>query len=158
MTAAATERLRELVESCPERELPPLSEELVRTLDLPKNLPGELTISEVADALGISAHTLRYYERIGLVEVARDPAGRRVYRADALARVMFVTRLRMSDMPIRDIQRYLRLVHQGEQTVPERLALMQAHRESIRRRLEELHAALAVIDYKIATYGGTCSP
>lgn len=57
-------------------------------------------------------------------------------------------------MSIRDIARYLALVSQGEASIPVRLALMQAHRESIRRRLRELQAALAVIDYKIATYGG----
>jgi DNA-binding transcriptional MerR regulator len=64
----------------------------------------------------------------------------------------------MSDMPIRDIARYLALVNQGEATVPARLALMQAHRTAIQRRLQDLRAALAVIDYKIVTYGGHCSP
>ena len=157
MTAAA-ERLRELVDSCDGPDLPPLSEELVRTLDLPADLPTELAIGEVAQATGVSAHTLRYYERIGLVEVGRDASGRRVYDSAALARVVFVNRLRASDMSIRDIARYLTLVGQGEASVPARLALMQAHRESIVRRLRELQAALAVIDYKIATYGGRCSP
>jgi DNA-binding transcriptional MerR regulator len=155
---ATTERLRELVDSCDAADLPPLSVELVRTLDLPADPPTELAISEVAEATGVSAHTLRYYERIGLVEVDRDTGGRRVYDPEALARVVFVTRLRSSDMPIRDIARYLALVSQGEASIPARLALMQAHRESIRRRLRELQAALAVIDYKIATYGGSCAP
>jgi DNA-binding transcriptional MerR regulator len=155
---AATERLLELVDSRDAPDLPPLSAELVRTLDLPEDLPAELAIGDVAEATGVSAHTLRYYERIGLVEVGRDAGGRRVYDRQALARVVFVTRLRMSDMPIRDIARYLALVRQGEASVPARLALMRAHRESIQRRLHELQAALAVIDYKIATYGGNCSP
>ncbi|MGH3966454.1 MAG: MerR family transcriptional regulator [Pseudonocardiaceae bacterium] len=155
---AATDRLRELGNFYDAPDLPSLSAELVRTLDLPADLPAELVIGEVAEATGVSAHTLRYYERIGLVEVGRDAGGRRVYDPEALARVVFVTRLRMSDMPIRDIARYLALVRQGEASVPARLALMQAHRESIQRRLQELQAALAVIDYKIATYGGACSP
>jgi hypothetical protein len=99
MTAAA-ERLRELVDSCDGPDLPPLSEELVRTLDLPADLPTELAIGEVAQATGVSAHTLRYYERIGLVEVDRDAGGRRTHDSEALAGVIFVTRLRMSDMPI----------------------------------------------------------
>lgn len=110
----ATERLRELVDSYTAPDLPPLSVELVRCLDLPADLPAELAIGEVAEAIGVSAHTLRYYERIGLVEVGRDAGGRRVYDPEALARVVFVTRLRMSDMPIRDIARYLALVRQGE--------------------------------------------
>jgi DNA-binding transcriptional MerR regulator len=155
---AATQRLRELVDSYDAPDLPPLSGELVRWLDLPADLPADLAIGDVAEVTGVSAHTLRYYERAGLVEVGRDAGGRRVYDREALARVVFVTRLRMSDMPIRDIARYLALVSQGEASVPARLALMQAHRQSIQRRLQELQTALAVIDYKIVTYGGSCSP
>ncbi|MGH3769750.1 MAG: MerR family transcriptional regulator [Pseudonocardiaceae bacterium] len=153
-----TETLRGLVDSHEAADLPPLSSVLVRCLELPADLPADLAIGEVAEITGVSAHTLRYYERIGLVEVGRDTGGRRVYDSDALARVVFVTRLRSSDMPIRDIARYLALVGQGEPTVPARLALMQAHRASIQTRLRDLEAALAVIDYKIVTYGGHCSP
>lgn len=129
---------------------------MVRCLGLMADLPGELTIAEVAEASGISAHTLRYYERIGLVEVGRDNAGHRRYDRDALARVVFVTRLRASDMPIRTIRRYVELVRRGSVTEPERLALMQDHRATIQRRLQEMQAALAVIDYKIDAYGGSC--
>jgi len=154
---AVTERL-DLVESPASPDLPPLSQALVCLLDLPANLPAELTIAQVAAVTGVSAHTLRYYERIGLVEVGRDPAGHRRYDRDALARVVFVARLRMSDMPIQVIRRYVALVKQGPTTEPERLALMQAHRAAIIQRTRELQAALAVIDYKITTYGGTCAP
>ena len=155
---AATERLRELVDSHDPADLPPLAQELVCTLELPAVLPTELTIAQVAETAGVSAHTLRYYERIGLVEVGRDASGHRRYDRDALAQVVFVTRLRMSDMPIRVIRRYVELVRLGEGTEPERLALMQAHRASVMRRLQDLQAALAVIDYKITTYGGACAP
>ncbi len=155
---AAVERLRELENSYETPDLPSLSDGLVRTLDLPANLPARLTIAQVAELVGVSVHALRYYERIGLVEVGRDAAGHRVYDRDALSRVVFVARLRMSDMPIQDIARYVDLVNRGDATVPERLALMQAHRAAIMRRLQKLRAALAVIDYKITTYGGDCSP
>ncbi|MGH3752575.1 MAG: MerR family transcriptional regulator [Pseudonocardiaceae bacterium] len=154
----ATEQLRELVDCLDSADLPPLSSALVRSLDLPADAPAELAIGEVAELTGVSAHTLRYYERAGLVEVGRDAGGRRVYDSEALARVIFVTRLRSSDMPIRDIARYLALVGQGEDSVPARLALMQSHRAAIQHRIQELHEALAVIDYKIATYGGHCAP
>ncbi|MGH7881479.1 MAG: MerR family transcriptional regulator [Candidatus Dormibacteraceae bacterium] len=158
MTTATTERLRTLADTFDVPDLPELSEELVRSLDLPADLANEMAISEVAAVTGVSAHTLRYYERIGLVDVARDTGGRRVYDSQALARVVFLTRLRMSDMPIRDITHYIDLVRQGEPTVSERLALLQKHRESIRQRLLDLQAALAVVDYKITTYGGHCAP
>jgi DNA-binding transcriptional MerR regulator len=139
-------------------ELPPLDPELLRLLDLPDDLPDELTIAEVASVTGLTAHTLRYYERIGLVEVARDACGYRVYGREALARVVFVTRLRLSDMPISTISQYVELVNQGEQTAPERLAVMQEHRAMIQSRIREMSAALALTEYKIATYGGHCAP
>jgi hypothetical protein len=68
----------------------------------------------------------------------------------------------LSDMPIHVITRYVELVKQGESTTPVsmtgRLELVRAHRATIVRRSQELQAALAVVDYKITTYGGNCSP
>jgi len=157
--SVVTERLRELVAGLgPDATgtLPPLSDELVRGLELFADVAEHLGIAEVAELTGITAHTLRYYERIGLVDVARDAAGRRVYDRDALGRVVFITRLRSSDMPIAVIVRYIELVNQGPGTEPARLAILQAHREDVLARLRELQTALAVVDYKITTYGGAC--
>ena len=136
----------------------PLDPELLRLLDLPDDLPEKLSIAEAAEVTGLTAHTLRYYERIGLVSVGRDDAGYRSYDRKALARVVFITRLRLSDMPISTISHYLDLVEQGEHTAPQRLVLMEEHRSMIQRRLRELQAALAVTDYKITTYGGNATP
>lgn len=154
----AIDALRELARYYPAPELPPLSQALVDCLQLPPGQPAELDIAQVAAVTGISAHALRYYERIGLVDVDRDTAGRRVYDRDALARVVFITRLRASDMPIRTIARYVELVNEGPHTEPQRLALLQTHRAAISDRLQELQASLAIVDYKIATYGGACAP
>lgn len=157
---AVTERLRTLVAEHARggATLPPLSEELVRCLDLPDTVAEDLPIAEVSALTGVTPDTLRYYERIGLVEVARDRGGRRSYSREALARVVFISRLRMSDMPIRDIARYVALVDQGGATVGARLDLLMAHRAAIQARMADLQWALAVIDYKITTYGGECSP
>jgi DNA-binding transcriptional MerR regulator len=155
-----TDRLRELVDAAEPladgTALPPLTEELVRGLALPADLPDHLPIARVAELTGVTAHTLRYYERIGLVDVERDTAGRRVYDRDALGRVVFITRLRSSDMPIRTVSRYVALVKAGPHTEADRLALLTEHRARVDARLRELQAALAVVDYKIATYGGAC--
>lgn len=158
--SAATDHLRCLVQEhgADGTVLRPLSEELVATLDLPSDLGDAMPIAQVVDLTGVTAHTLRYYERAGLVSVARDAAGRRAYDREALGRIMFVTRLRMSDMPIRDIRRYIALVDRGPATVPERLEILHAHRESVQSQMADLQWALAVIDYKITTYGGNCSP
>jgi len=117
-----------------------------------------LTIAEMAERTGVSVHTLRYYERIGLLTVARGAAGHRVYGAGDFARVVFLNRLRMTGMPIRELRRYVALVGEGEQTVPERLAMLIAHREAVRAQLAELQFALATVEFKIAAYGGDCAP
>jgi len=130
----------------------PIDLQLLGLLELPSDLPERLSIAEAAEATGLTAHTLRYYERIGLVAVDRDESGYRSYDQRALSRIVFVTRLRASDMPIGTISHYLDLVDQGPGTEPERLAIMQAHRAAILRRLHDLQSALAVTDYKIAAY------
>ncbi|MHB8296437.1 MAG: MerR family transcriptional regulator [Acidimicrobiales bacterium] len=158
MTTAMAERLTQLGTSMQVPEPPPLSAELIGAFDVALPAGEVLTIKEAAELTGVSAHTLRYYERAGLVEVARDSSGCRAYDRQALARLVFVTRLRLSDMSIRAIAHYLDLVRLGDSTVPERLAFMQAHRHSIRQRLCDLQAALAVVEYKIETYGGHCQP
>jgi DNA-binding transcriptional MerR regulator len=117
-----------------------------------------LTIAEMAERTGVSAHTLRYYERIGLLSVARDAAGHRVYGAGDYARVVFLNRLRMTGMPIRDLQRYVALVADGETSVPERREMMLAHRDAIRAQIQELVFALETVEFKIAAYGGHPEP
>ncbi|MEU8205665.1 MerR family transcriptional regulator [Streptosporangium sp. NPDC049046] len=117
-----------------------------------------MTITEVADLLDMSPHTLRYYERIGLVEVARDAGGHRSYDAKTVRRLVFLTRMRLSGMAIRDLQHYVRLADEGDDTVPERLDLLLEHRDTIRRQLRELTLSLAATEYKIATYGGHAGP
>ena len=117
-----------------------------------------LTIAEMARRSGVTAHTLRYYERIGLLDVDRGPSGHRVYDERDFARVVFLSRLRMTGMPIRELQRYVALVGEGEATVPERLAMLLAHRESVRAQLAELQFALETVEFKIAAYGGHCEP
>ncbi|HEY4571807.1 MAG TPA: MerR family transcriptional regulator [Kribbella sp.] len=139
-------------------ELEPIDPDLLCLLELPDDLPEHLSIAEAAELTGLTAHTLRYYERIGLVDVRRDAAGYRSYDRRAMARIVFISRLRASGMSIGTISHYLELVHQGEHTAPRRLALMQEHRASIQRQLRELQLALAVTDYKINVYGGTATP
>lgn len=134
--------------------LPALTPELVGLLDVPAEVPDRLSIAGVSELTGVSTYTLRYWERIGLLTVGRNRARRRVYDRDGLAQVLFIRRLRLSEMPIETIRRYVALVNAGEHTVDQRLELMRAHRAEVRRRLEGLQAALTVLDHKIASYGG----
>jgi DNA-binding transcriptional MerR regulator len=116
------------------------------------------SIAEVAEKTGVSAHTLRYYERVGLLDVGRHTSGHRRFAGHDVHRVVFIGRLRATAMPIREIQRYFVLVAGGPATEDERLALLQAHRATVRARLRELEAALGAIEHKIARYGGSCAP
>jgi DNA-binding transcriptional MerR regulator len=115
-----------------------------------------LTIAEVVERTGLSHDTLRYYEKEGLVIPPRDDAGRRRYRDIDVRRVTFLTYMRRSEMPIRDLKRYVALVEEGPSTEAERLAIMEAHRDAVLARRAELDKALDVIEYKIAAYGGAC--
>lgn len=133
----------------------PLSVEAIHRLADLAGVPESMTIAEVADVLDISPHTLRYYERAGLVEVARDGNGHRVYDAEAVRRLVFLTRMRLSGMPMRDLQHYVSLVDAGGHTAPERLDMLLEHRDTIRRRIRELTLSLTAVEYKIATYGGS---
>lgn len=132
----------------------PMSVEVIHRLADTEQVDEPMTIAEVADLLDISAHTLRYYERAGLVQVGRDSAGHRLYSGEAVRRLVFLTRMRLSGMAMRDLQHYVELVDAGDTTVPERLDMLIEHRDTIRRQLRELTLSLAATEYKIATYGG----
>nr|WP_229844835.1 MerR family transcriptional regulator [Streptomyces cinnamoneus] len=111
------------------------------------------TISEVAAYTGLSAHTLRWYERIGLMpHVDRSHTGQRRYTSRDLDWLDLVGRLRLTGMPVADMVRYAELVRQGEETFAERERLLSAHRDDVRRRIAELRSTLDVLDYKIEIY------
>jgi DNA-binding transcriptional MerR regulator len=112
-----------------------------------------MTISEAAAASGTSAHTLRYYERVGLLEpVERAGSGHRRYGEEDLERIRFVGYLRNTGMPIRQIREYFELVRQGESTIPARLAVLERHREAVRAQLEQGRTYLEAIERKIRLY------
>ena len=113
-----------------------------------------LGIAEVVERTGLTAHTLRYYERDGLLlgDVDRDAGGRRRYTDRDLEWIETVTRLRATGMPIRDVKRYAALVRAGAGTEAERLQLLRAHRARVQRELDETAAHLAAIDHKIGWY------
>jgi len=116
-------------------------------------VPIEITIAEAAERSGLSAHTLRYYERIGLIHpVGRGENGHRRYGRDDIEWLEFLIKLRTTDMPIRQMVEYAELVRKGPQTASRRRAMLEAHREALRERIEELEETAGVIDRKIETY------
>jgi len=115
-----------------------------------------LSIAEAARRTGVSVHTLRYYERAGLVitSVHRNHSGRRRYQQEDLNWISICTKLRATGMPIRTIRRYAQLVSAGPGNEEERLALLEAHRADVTARLAEIEESLKLIDRKIGVYRG----
>jgi DNA-binding transcriptional MerR regulator len=115
-----------------------------------------VSIAEAARRTGVSVHTLRYYERAGLVvtTVDRTAGGRRRYHKLDLDWITVCTRLRATGMPIRSIRRYALLVAAGPGNEQERLALLVAHRADVSARLAEIQESLRLIDHKIDVYQG----
>jgi DNA-binding transcriptional MerR regulator len=118
--------------------------------------PEGVSIAEAARRSGVSVHTLRYYERAGLVvsPVDRTSGGRRRYRHIDLRWIKICTKLRATGMPIKSIRRYAELVAAGPGNEQERLELLEAHRAEVLARLAELQENLEVIDHKIDVYRG----
>ena len=119
--------------------------------------PEGVTIAEAARRTGVSVHTLRYYERAGLVvtPVDRTRSGRRRYRELDLKWIIICTKLRATGMPIAGIRRYAELVAAGPGNEQERLALLEAHRADVLAKLAEIQENLKTIDYKIEVYRGS---
>ena len=115
-----------------------------------------VSIAEAASRTGVSVHTLRYYERAGLVvtSVGRNAAGRRRYRQLDLDWIKVCTRLRATGMPIRAIRRYAELVSAGRGNEQERLALLENHRAEVVAKIAELNENLQLIDHKLDVYRG----
>ena len=115
-----------------------------------------LSIAEAAEQTGLTAHTLRYYERDGLMlaTVDRSPSGHRRYSDRDLTWIEMITRLRSTGMPMRDVRRYAALVRDGDGNEAERLDLLKAHRDRVERQLAEVSGHLRAIDHKIGLYEG----
>jgi DNA-binding transcriptional MerR regulator len=126
------------------------------TESVPSDVGPGLSIAEAARRSGVSAHTLRYYERVGLAvtPVDRTPGGRRRYQRLDLEWITICTRLRATGMPIKSIRRYAQLIAAGRGNEPERLALLESHRADVIAKLADIEDNLRVIDHKIDVYRG----
>ncbi|HKG25908.1 MAG TPA: MerR family transcriptional regulator [Thermomicrobiales bacterium] len=113
----------------------------------------DVSAQQAAKRTGLSVHTLRYYERAGLIpRVSRAANSHRRYSELDLEWIAFVAHMREAGMAIADIRRYTELVLQGETTVSRRLELLEAHRTRLADQIAQLGACLAILDGKIAGY------
>ena len=119
-----------------------------------RSQPDTLTISDAARVTGLSAHTLRYYERTGLMldRVSRAESTHRRYSEDDIRWIVLLTKMRGTGMPIRLMREYAELVREGEGNEAERLELLETHRREVLEQLHEVTRNLEAIDYKIRFY------
>ena len=110
------------------------------------------SIGEAAEKCGLSQHTLRWYERIGLLgAIERGSDGRRRFSDGDLDWLSLLTKLRATGMPVRDMQRYAQLVRSGAGQA-ERVELLKKHRDEVRRALASQRECLKLLDAKIGHY------
>ncbi|MGA8669953.1 MAG: MerR family transcriptional regulator [Terracidiphilus sp.] len=111
------------------------------------------TIRSMAERCGMTAHTLRYYERVGLIQpVGRARNGHRRYSEADEAWLHFLHCMRATSMPIREMQRYAELRELGDATSLERRKILEDHQTGIAEQIVELQRAHALLTHKIANY------
>lgn len=118
-------------------------------------MTASLTIQQTAEACGLSVHTLRYYERIGLIKpIPRRSNGHRLYRAEDLNWIAFLLRLRATGMSIGEMQRYAQLREQGDlpASLAERKAMLVEHTAAVEAEVKAMQETLAYLHQKIALY------
>lgn len=117
------------------------------------------TIQAAAAELGVSPHTLRYYDREGLLDVPRTGSGDRRYSDREIGMLRFLLHLRGTGMGMAGLRAYMALVRAGEHTAPHRRALLVRHEQEVQARLAALQADLSAIRTKIARYdAAVCAP
>lgn len=112
-----------------------------------------LSIGELSRLSGLSTHTIRFYESVGVLKPAgRAANGHRRYHSDDILWLEFVLRLKVAGMPLAEIKQYAHLREQGETTLHPRLAMLKRHRERLAAKIDELSNCADVLDEKIGVY------
>lgn len=112
-----------------------------------------MKIAEVSQKFDLSVDTLRYYERVGLIEpVKRNSGGIREYSEDDLHRVEFIKCMRSAGLSIEVLIEYVRLLDQGDGTVEARKQILEEQRALLLDRMKQLQETLNLLDYKISIY------
>lgn len=112
-----------------------------------------MKIAEVSKRYAISADTLRYYERVGLLRhVPRTESGVRDYAEADCQRIEFVKCMRDAGMPIEALSEYLQLFEQGDETAPRRKEILMEQRDLLQQRIAAMQQGLDRLNAKIDTY------
>ena len=112
-----------------------------------------MKIAEVSEKYGLSADTLRYYERVGLLpSVTRTESGIREFSEVDIKRVEFIKCMRSAGVPVEVLTEYIALVQKGDSTIVARKAILSEQRELLKARMQEMQKTLDLLSYKIDIY------
>ena len=109
----------------------------------------QYTISQMSELFGIKPHTLRFYEKEGILKPERTESGIRVYSEEMKAQMEMAMCLKSTGMPLKDIRRYFDLVKAGDSTLEQRLEIFTEHRRRVLGEIEILQKNLSKIEHKI---------
>lgn len=112
-----------------------------------------MRINEASEASGLSADTIRYYEREGILPpIHRDQSGHRSFSQENVDWMIVLHWLRKTGMPMDVMSHYATLVHAGDHTIPERKSILREHGELLAARRAELDQCDELLAYKLAAY------
>jgi DNA-binding transcriptional MerR regulator len=109
-------------------------------------------IGEFSKKFDISIDTLRYYEKIGLIYPERDSVNKRIYSEKDIEWLKFIMRLKETNMPIKQIQYYSKLRYEGDNTIQERLELLNEHMNRLKTEKEKIEENMLHLEEKITIY------
>lgn len=111
------------------------------------------TIRQVAEKMGVTVPTLRYYDKEGLMPfIDKKPDGTRVFKDEDFKGLEIITCMKNSGMPIKDIKKYMDLCQEGDSTLQERLEIFFERKEAVQEQLDELNKVMELIKHKIWYY------
>lgn len=111
------------------------------------------TIRQVAEKMGVTVPTLRYYDKEGLLPfVDKKPNGTRVFKDEDFEKLAIITCMKNSGVPIKDIKMYMDLCTEGDSTLQERLEIFIERKDAVQKQIEELNKVMETINHKIWYY------
>ncbi|MCI5649107.1 MAG: MerR family transcriptional regulator [Fusicatenibacter sp.] len=110
------------------------------------------TISEVAEKMGVSVHTLRFYDKEGLLPFVDRVNGRRVFKDSDFSWLRILNCLKNTGMPLKEIRRYIELCQTGDESLKERQEIILRQKESLEEQIRFLQYNLKELDYKVWYY------
>ncbi len=112
-----------------------------------------MNIKKVSDKTGFTSHTLRYYEKEGVLqEVTRNTSGHRSFSKKDIDILNFIKCLKLTDMPIKELKEITKLWYEGKDNIPQRIEILKSHRDATLEKVDALNKTLNHIEEKILYY------